>query len=59
MSISLSIFHANPLSNPVLHPLARAATAHMDRRAHPERRLPLKAMPAVERSWTRDVVVAG
>ena len=59
MSISLSLFHANPLSNPVLHPLARAATAYMDRRAHPDRRLPLKAMPAVERSWTRHVVVAG
>ena len=55
MSISLSLSRAPQIA----HPLARAATAHMDRRAHSDRRTPLKPMPVVERSWGSHALVAG
>lgn len=67
MSLSLSLSRAASTAASTVtstthlfsHPLARAAMPHMDRRAHTDRRIALKPMPVVERSWTRHVVVAG
>jgi hypothetical protein len=59
MSISLTLSNATPFNSPVAHPLARALTPHMDRRAHTDRRTPLKPMPVVERSWASHALVAG
>ena len=59
MSLSLSLSPVPQTAHLFSHPLARAAVPHMDRRAHSDRRIPLKPMPVVERSWTRHVVVAG
>ena len=55
MAISLSLSRAPQIT----HPLARAATAHMDRRAHSDRRTLLKPMPVTEPSWGSHALVAG
>ena len=61
LSLSLSTAESTVTSTTHLfsHPLVRAAVPHMDRRAHTDRRIPMKPMPVIERSWTRHVVVAG
>ena len=53
MSLSLSLSQATQTTHLFSYPLARAAVPHMDRRSHTDRRIPLKPMPAIERSWTR------